>query len=518
MQKAADAESKAVAAAQGSGAVNELGEAFGKLGGPVGSIGQKIFGVADGFKKLGGAAGSALGPVLALVAIVAALTVGVVVGAVAVAKWGVELADAGRSAQLSTEALSRTSSALKDIGTIIPAVADKTGLGADALTDLAKQLDGAKVSAKDMPAALEAAAIAEAALGKGGASKLIEDLKSGKKSATELAAEMKSKFGDIVQQQMISLGATGSKLKSNISEIFGGLNIEGFLGALSKGADLLDKNSASGKALKFLFESIFQPLIDGATAAYPTIERIFLGLVLGALKFYNATKPLRSAIGEVVASLTGGEGSIEWLDVGVGLFYALVGAIGSVVAVVALMAAPFVVVVAAVYAFYAACVAVFDAIAGAIRGAMDIDLSGAASAMIDGLVNGITSGASAVISAVTNLASSAVSAAESALGIASPSKVFAKIGGYTSEGMAQGVDDGAAEVDASMRDMVSPPDAVPPQASPAGASGGSGLNLAGAQFIFQGVKDAEQAETRLRAMFAQLLAGGSLPAPAGGAG
>ena len=59
--------------------------------------------------------------------------------------------------------------------------------------------------------------------------------------------------------------------------------------------------------------------------------------------------------------------------------------------------------------------------------------------IISGLVSGIKSGISSVASAISDVASSAVSKAKSALGIHSPSKVFAEIGMYSDEGLAKGL-------------------------------------------------------------------------------
>ena len=55
-----------------------------------------------------------------------------------------------------------------------------------------------------------------------------------------------------------------------------------------------------------------------------------------------------------------------------------------------------------------------------------------------GLASGINSNSSTAISAASGVASRALAAAKSALGIASPSKEFAKIGQYSDEGLAQG--------------------------------------------------------------------------------
>ena len=59
--------------------------------------------------------------------------------------------------------------------------------------------------------------------------------------------------------------------------------------------------------------------------------------------------------------------------------------------------------------------------------------------IISGLVSGIKSGISSVASAISDVASSAVSKAKSALGIHSPSRVFAEIGMYSDEGLAKGL-------------------------------------------------------------------------------
>lgn len=60
--------------------------------------------------------------------------------------------------------------------------------------------------------------------------------------------------------------------------------------------------------------------------------------------------------------------------------------------------------------------------------------------IIDGIVRGVTNGASALFNAMKNIASKAVNAAKSALGIKSPSRVFAKeVGKYIPEGVSVGI-------------------------------------------------------------------------------
>ena len=62
-----------------------------------------------------------------------------------------------------------------------------------------------------------------------------------------------------------------------------------------------------------------------------------------------------------------------------------------------------------------------------------------ASAIIDGLTSGITNGADAVLNAIGNVAEGAIDWAKSLFGIKSPSRVFKEIGGYLTEGQAEGM-------------------------------------------------------------------------------
>lgn len=77
--------------------------------------------------------------------------------------------------------------------------------------------------------------------------------------------------------------------------------------------------------------------------------------------------------------------------------------------------------------------------------------------MVDGLVNGITSGAFRVTDAVRGLATNAIDSAREALGIASPSRVFEEIGGYTAEGYERGIRGGTAGAQDAATAMVAPP-------------------------------------------------------------
>lgn len=80
------------------------------------------------------------------------------------------------------------------------------------------------------------------------------------------------------------------------------------------------------------------------------------------------------------------------------------------------------------------------------------------SSIIQGLVNGVTGAAGRLINAVKGAVGNAIEGAKNLLGIHSPSRVFRKIGQYTMQGAALGVDDDAdlllQSTDNAMRGMV----------------------------------------------------------------
>lgn len=94
-----------------------------------------------------------------------------------------------------------------------------------------------------------------------------------------------------------------------------------------------------------------------------------------------------------------------------------------------------------------------------------IDLVSIGRNMIEGLWNGIKGAFDGVISRVSALASKLPEAVKKVLGISSPSKVFAKIGWYTGEGFAIGIEKSYKQVQSAMQGLYS--------MQPAGALGGT---------------------------------------------
>jgi phage-related protein len=117
-----------------------------------------------------------------------------------------------------------------------------------------------------------------------------------------------------------------------------------------------------------------------------------------------------------------------------------------------------------------------SAIIGAFSGAGSW-LVGAGRAIISGLASGIRSGASAAISAAASVARSALAAAKSALGISSPSKVFAEqVGKPISQGIGVGMRKSLPAEFASMQKMLPRLDMAQGRAPMAAVAGGGGFN------------------------------------------
>ncbi len=414
----------------------------------------------------------AAGAAAAAALVIAGLTAAFLAGVVAIAKWGVSLADARREAGLTEQAAVALGTQIGDMPDLFKQLNAETGLGNKKLSDLAKKLREAELPAGAMAGALRDAALAERALGDGGADAFIADIKASKGAITGLSNEVRGKLGVVVSKQMLGLSAQSEKLKKNVSGIFGGLDIEPFLASLQKLVGLFEEGSAAGEAMRFLFESIFQPLIDQAAKATTAIEAFALGFLIGATKLYIAVKPIIRSLAEFFGfddpttaetldlAKRAGEALVP-IVAGIAAAFAVLVAAG--VALVGLALTPLILVAGQLVAAFYVVSTVVDVVSGAFNAVVTY-LNGLipgfgdiGSQIVQGMINGILSGAAGVVGAVVNVATGAITAAKNALGIASPSKVFAELGGYTAEGFAEGVDDGAGDAQAAMTAMVEPP-------------------------------------------------------------
>jgi chemotaxis protein histidine kinase CheA len=298
------------------------------------------------------------------------------------------------------------------------------------------------------------------------------------------------------------LEAIGGKLRKNLGDIFGGINLDPFIAALDKIADFFSVSTVSGKALKALFESMFQPMIDAAVEAFPKVERFMLGLVIGALKIGIAVKKASKEFGFDLGAFE------NWPEIGkVGemVAYAVVGAFAAMALAVAAAAAPYYAVIDAIAQLKTGWdegkkgLEEFVLQVGIIWGRLDF--GAIATNLIDGFVKGIKAGIARAVAAVEQLATEAVNAAKNKLKVFSPSRVFEDIGGFVAEGFAGGVDDGAGMAQASMSAMVEPPDAP---AFAGGSGGGAVVTFAAGSVVINAADGTDAADRFIERLTAAL--------------
>lgn len=488
----------------------KMGQAVQLLPGPFRSLAQSALQAARANQGLtsvfGSEAAVTAGVVVGLAALAAAIafvTVKLIEGYAAFVQYAAVTADAQRSAALSREAFAALDSTTAAAASSFDRITEATGQTQAQLIDLTKQLRAAKVSAEDMPAALRAAALAETALGKGGASDFIAQIKDGTLAVGAFAEQAQSKFGPVVARQLLGLTAQSERFKRLWDGLFDGLNLEPVLGAIESLVSNLERGAPIAEFLRASIGGMFEFVSDHAQAAAFAVEAFFLGFAIEATKAYLAVRPFVGGLDDLFTNL----GTLQMLGrivadvlIGIGVAFALL------ITTIGLIIAPFQTIQALFTLFHPAIMSAISAITD--FGALLFDVGGN---LIKGLADGILNSAHWVVDAITGAVTGAIAAAKSLLGIASPSKVFAEIGGYTAAGFSEGVDDGAGAAQGSMAAMVTPGPAV--TAAPAangaqgGASSGAKIDLSGATFTFHGVANADQAAAKIGEALTAILRG-----------
>lgn len=304
------------------------------------------------------------------------------------------------------------------------------------------------------------------------------------------------------EKAMKSLGDATKKAKEGFASIFKDVRVDGFVHAYEQVLTIFDEGSAEANGMKALVETLLNPLFDAAAAVGPLVKEVFRGMIWAALEAAIVVVKLRNAImaaipAEVRAEIKELSASIDWVKIAfyggavaaaviVVTFTALAAIVGVLAVVIGavlftavmIVLAPFILVAVAVAAVIAILYGLYVAVTAAIEYLGGLAEAGvaAASGMIDGIVAGIQSGTGQFVSAIQAMAQAGIGALKSALGIASPSKVFAEFGLNTTAGMAEGVDEGTEDVQSSLAAMASPEDLATAGGTRAGGAVASGGN------------------------------------------
>jgi hypothetical protein len=483
------AQKASIATAQSS--FVELGGTFGKTAPAAAETKSALEGLLGASKKMPGPLGGMVGKLeslegllsgggliamgtMAVVAAMVALAAAALAGAAALLRYGVASSDARRSEQLRLEGLMTirrwhgiAAGSVTELTAAIDRTAASSALARGAVSGYAEQLYRAGLRGGTLARALEAVTTTASVQGPAMAARMqgmaISFARTGR-SVDALADKVKSRLGGLAARQMLSLDVQSRKLEESLQFLTGGLRIEGFLGALNEVTQLLSANTASGRALKTIFEALFNPLLDSLQTGGPLMKRFFQGAIIAALELTLAVLRLKVWFKRTFGGdlLSGIDKTSLALNAGMFVVAMLAGALVVTAAAAGLLALALgAVVVAGLLAmapFLLAGYAVMwlgEQIDKVLAWALALDWGALGTSLVDGLVGGLQRGTQRIVSAVRGLATTATSTLTEALGIHSPSRVFAALGMQIPRGFAAGVGSGGGTVEGAVSGMAS---------------------------------------------------------------
>lgn len=473
---------------QAAGGFGLLSKVAGEIGGPIGGLASRL-------EKFIASAGDGAGKALLLKAGLLALGAAAAVATIALLQYGIAAADARRTDLLQLEGLTKVrnwyglvADKASFLQSTIDSVSASTALGRGRVAQYAQQLYGMGLRAGNLQAALQGVTTVAAVQGEAQASMwagwAAGAARTGQ-SVKALAADVKARLGGIAAAQMLSLTVQTEKLHESFTMLFSGLHIETLLEGLGKVTQLFSQNTASGRGLKLLVETLFQPMVNVLPVVATLAKNVIQGLILGFLRIHGAVldlelgilraigprairflKDLKSPIGDLDLAFRLATASGELLG-GAMLYLGGKAIIASVTTIATTLwgaasaavafAAP-ILLVAAPFLLAGAAVAVLGYQLYKLWQVVNVDdWKSLGTGIINGLVSGITGGAKWVLDAVRNLATSAWGAFKEKLGIHSPSKVFMGSGLMLSAGVVGGVKAGTPAVNQAVRGMVRVP-------------------------------------------------------------
>lgn len=399
-------------------------------------------------------------------------------------------------------------------------------------------------------------------------------MKAGKISAevgiAALSKVIDDRFGSLAQKQAMDIGPQFQRLKDNFGRLFEDVNTGPFLDAMSKMVSLFDSATPAGSAMKAVITAVFDNIFAAVARVAPYVMAFFKGLIIIGLHVAIAFKPLikqlRLAFGsesksglETFSSAMIQVGKIVGIVASyfVSFIIRLKPLLPILLAIGAVLVAVQLVVWAAIGAFvYLATQAIGlvadalgwvigiipklgDAISSAIAWVMNLGAAAweAGGNLVSGLIDGVKNAAGRLYETVKNLALGALKKFKDFFGIASPSKLMAKMGVNLTQGLSVGIGKGAKSSSGAMvgagarmslgaatgvsdrlmglrhipandngRERLAQPTPAPRLAQPNQGRQGSGqsvvVQMAAGAVVIQGVSNAED----LREMFPEMMA------------
>lgn len=467
-----------------------------------------IFGkIASGLTALATGTALTIAGIVALAAAFGLLVLSIAKATIATAKYTIEQANARRAELLRLDGISRIRTAYsmayglarnkaEDLQSAIDEVSASVSISRDKVVQYATQLDRMGVRGANFKKALQGIGTVASAAGDEQAGMFAQWYAAYSltgQSVDKLSEKIKNRWGGIVVKQMRDVTVVAQKQEEALSRLFSRVDIEAYTKANQELGSMFAETTAAGKAFKALLPGILQPLIDGATLWARIQKRFWQGMILGALEVGIALLKLRNLFRKVFGPDTF-KGLTDNLDVFV---YAGIGAFGTILllvlaigAVLATLAVAFLIALAPVIGAFVVLGLLVYGLVTAFNAAYDFIANMDWGGLWDGILQSLTKFGDAAYEAVTtvfsDLAAGAAKAFKEALGIASPSKVFAQFGKDITAGVTIGVKAGAVDAQAAVDGMISVPRdgtdpasqvAQPDAAKSGGAAGGGSVTI-----------------------------------------
>ncbi len=450
--------------------VEQLPGPFGEAGSAVSGARAKIEGLAAATGVAGAAILGVVGAITLMVAALAALTAATAKATAELLKYAAAQADAMRSERLRLEGLGilhrwmrLTGKDARQMTDSIDAVSARVPLARSEVAQFGTELHRLGRRGVEAEDAIEAMSIAQAAGGSRALSLVRMMVRSGVSGSAALASVQRT-YGDVAKRQMRSLSMISTKLRESFRALFRDINLDPLLEGLYRLSQLFSENTDSGRALRAIMTAVLTPFIGELGSAANGLvwfakEIIIVGLKV-TIVFMRVRNAIRDAFGEGIL------GRILRTQRAMDAFRILLIAAGIVVGTLAIAMAFMVAVVIgaatpllalswAIYRIYQAIEPLLERVPKFRDLFSPAYWAGAGLSMIEGIERGLRSGVDRLRSAVTGVASEAMESFRSALGIHSPSRVFAQFGMDISRGVAEGVDRGAPEATSAAGRMMS---------------------------------------------------------------
>jgi len=417
---------------------------------------------------------AAVAVLVALVAALGALAVATGKATAQLLRYAAAQGDAMRSERLRLEGLGTlhrwmrlSSEDAAQMSESINRVSERVPLARSQIAGYGQELHRLGIRGRAAEDALEALSIAQAVQGDLGRRRLmmlVREAGHSEGAMHDLAERVRRELGGVAAAQMRSLSMLSTKLRESLHALFTGINLEPLLSGLHRLTQLLSQNTESGRALRAIMSAILGPLVDELGGTAPAIEYFFKELVILALRlaivFVRVRNEIQRTFGpRLLGRMLENRQAMDYLRIGliaVGLVVVgLAAAVFVLTMVVVGLLMPVLVLAWELYLLYQRGQRLVAFLAELYEFYTSVDWSDAGRAMIEGIIQGLDTGVARLRQAVTNVATDAMNAFRAALGIHSPSAVFAGFGLAIPQGVAEGVERGSAESTRAVGSMLS---------------------------------------------------------------